>query len=206
MEIKTQNSRVKSQNYKSKLKNPAIRSLNQVKEVLYDQNWAKKALNLPLYYMYRGIKRKNGLRYDITIIPPKMLGKEFVKTKGHEHKNHFPELYMVLEGKALYLMQKRDKKGAVLDVFAVKAKNGESIIVPEGYGHITINPGFKNLVAANWANDKCLSDYGFFERKNGACYYYTRSGWVKNKNYKKVPKLRFEKPLKRAPRNLDFLK
>src|SRR3990167_5372213 len=201
MEIKTENRKQKVESRK-----PDIRFLYEMKEVLYDKKWVKESPNITLYYMYRGIKRKNGLRYDITIIPPKMLGKEFVKTKGHEHKNHFPELYMVLEGKALYLMQKRDKKGAVLDVFAVKAKNGESIIVPEGYGHITINPGFKNLVAANWANDKCLSDYGFFERKNGACYYYTRSGWVKNKNYKKVPKLRFEKPLKRAPRNLDFLK
>src|SRR3990167_10567232 len=121
MEIKTENRKQKVESRK-----PDIRFLYEMKEVLYDKKWVKESPNITLYYMYRGIKRKNGLRYDITIIPPKMLGKEFVKTKGHEHKNHFPELYMVLEGKALYLMQKRDKKGAVLDVFAVKAKNGRS--------------------------------------------------------------------------------
>jgi len=39
----------------------------------------------------------------------------------------------------------------------------------------------------------------------GACYFYTKSGWIKNKNYKFVPKIRFEKPLKEKPKNLDFL-
>jgi oxalate decarboxylase/phosphoglucose isomerase-like protein (cupin superfamily) len=40
----------------------------------------------------------------------------------------------------------------------------------------------------------------------GAGYFYTKSGWKKNKNYKIVPKLRFESPLKQIPSNLDFLK
>jgi oxalate decarboxylase/phosphoglucose isomerase-like protein (cupin superfamily) len=40
----------------------------------------------------------------------------------------------------------------------------------------------------------------------GGCYYYTKSGWVKNKNYEKTPELRFEKPLKSIPKNIDFLK
>jgi len=62
-----------------------IRYLDDMKIVLYDKAWAKTAPNLEVYYMERGLEEKNGLRYDITTIPPKMLGKEFVKTKGHYH-------------------------------------------------------------------------------------------------------------------------
>jgi len=40
----------------------------------------------------------------------------------------------------------------------------------------------------------------------GAGYFYTKSGWIKNKNYGKVLQLRFERPLKSKPKNLDFLK
>jgi oxalate decarboxylase/phosphoglucose isomerase-like protein (cupin superfamily) len=40
----------------------------------------------------------------------------------------------------------------------------------------------------------------------GACYYYTKNGWIKNENYKNVPPLRFEESLKSEPTNLDFLK
>ena len=143
------------------IKKPDIRYLSDMKKVLYDQGWAKSAPDLELYYMYRGIKRKTGLRYDITVIPPKMLGKEFVKTKGHEHSGKYGELYTVLEGEALYLLQKH-KKNKIEDVYAVKAKKRESVIVPPYYGHITINPLKKKLVEANWLCKKCQNLYGLF--------------------------------------------
>lgn len=183
---------------------PDIRYLSDMREVLYDQKWTKKAPNFKLYYMYRGIKKKAGLRYDITVIPPRMLGKEFVKTKGHEHSKKYGEIYIVLEGQALYLMQKSNNN-EIEDVYAVKARKGQSIIIPPYYGHITINPSKKKLIEANWLCEKCKNIYDLFEKKQGACYYYLKSGWVKNKNYKLVPKLKFKKPLKGEPKNLDFL-
>ena len=172
-----------------------IRYLNDMREALYDRKWARTAPNSELYYMYRGVKKKNGLRYDITIIPPRMLGREFVKTKGHEHLDSFQELYIVLSGQALYLAQK--SRGKIIeDVFAVKAKKGEGIVIPAGYGHVTINPAKKELKEANWLDEKCQNVYDSFIRNRGACYYYTEKGWLKNRSYKKAPKLRFEKPLK----------
>lgn len=187
------------------MKKPNIRFLYDMKEVLYDQKWAKTAPNFELYYMYRGIKTKGDLRYDITIIPPRMLGKEFVKTKGHDHSGNFGELYTVLGGKAVYLIQKY-RKNKIEDVCAIKAKKGESVIVPPGYGHITINSENKKLKEANWLSEKCQNVYDLFIKKRGACYYYTKYGWIKNKNYKKTPKLRFEKALKIIPKSLDFLR
>jgi len=176
---------------------PDIRYLNDMKLVLYDQKWAKTAPNFELYYMHRGIKQKGEFRYDITVIPPKMLGKEFIKTKGHYHIGKHKEIYQVLKGQAVFLMQKGENE--IKDVYAVKAKEKEWIIIPSYYGHITINPSqTKTLKIANWVSCKCKSNYTPIQRKKGAGYFYTKNGWKKNKNYKKVPKLRFEKSLKKA--------
>jgi glucose-6-phosphate isomerase len=92
------------------------------------------------------------------------------------------------------------------DVYAVKAGVGKVVIVPQGYGHVAINPARKELRVANWISEKCQNSYNLSEKKRGACYYYTRAGWIKNKNYKIVPKLRLESPLKKMPKSLDFLK
>lgn len=191
---------------KKKIKDvkPDVRRLYDMKKVIYDKEWLKTALNFNLYYMYRGVKEKDGLKYNITIIPPRMLGKEFVKTKGHYHIGKYGELYIVLKGKAIYLLQK-EKNGKIEDVYYVRAKKGDYIIVPPDYGHITINPSLEELKMADWSSKKCKSDYKPIERKKGGCYYYTKSGWVKNKNYKKVPKLHYKRPIKTFPKNLSFL-
>ncbi|MBU4298792.1 glucose-6-phosphate isomerase [Patescibacteria group bacterium] len=185
------------------LKNPEIRYLDDMREVLYDKEWAKNAPNFEVYYMYRGVKKNQkletpSLRYDITIIPPRMLGKEFVKTKGHEHIGNYGELYKVLSGEGIFLMQK-EKNGKIEDAYFVKAKKGDFILIPSDYGHVTINPSKKNLKIGNWVSKKCKSDYKSIERKRGLCYYYTKSGWLKNINYKKIPKLRVEKSQKSMP-------
>jgi glucose-6-phosphate isomerase len=206
MEIKQKVPNPKSQIPNLKDRKPDIRYLNDLKDVLYDKKWARKAKNFELYYMYRGIKSKNGLRYDITVIPPAFLGKEFVKTKGHEHLPNYGEIYTVLEGQGIYLMQKMDGN-KIKDVYAIKAKKGESVIIPSGYGHVTINSSpEKKLITANWVSENCQGIYNLFIQKQGACYYFTKNGWIKNKNYQEIPKLRFKKPLKSLPRNLEFLK
>ena len=195
---------VKNKIPKIKNINPDIRYLYDMKEVIYDKKWLKDIKDFKLYYMYRNLKEKNGLRYDITVIPPKMLGKEFIKTKGHYHVGSYEEIYIVLKGKAIYLMQK-EKNGEVKDAYQVKAKKGDCIVIPPYYAHVTINPFKKELKMANWISKKCKSDYKPIEKKGGACYFYTKSGWVKNKNYKIVPKLKSKKPRKSMPINLDFL-
>lgn len=183
------------------------RKLSDMHQVVYDKEWLKTAEDFDLYFMQRGIEKKDDLRYDITIIPAKMLGKEFNKTKGHYHIGKFQETYTVIEGTAIYLLQKLDKNGNVLDVYAVETKKGESIIIPSYYGHVTINPSeSEELKMSNWGYDLVKSDYSPFEKMQGACYYYTKQGWIKNENYKNVPELRFEKPIKELPKDLSFLK
>ncbi|MDP2741207.1 MAG: glucose-6-phosphate isomerase family protein [bacterium] len=196
---------------------PDVRYLDDMRSVVYDQEWLKNASNFELYSMYRGLEKKDTLRYDITIIPAKMLGLEFVKTKGHYHIGEYQEVYIVLEGEAIYLMSRHSaippeagqKPGeeTIQDVYAVKAQKGDVVIIPPYYGHTTINPSEnEDLKMANWVSDDCKSDYSLYEKFNGACYYYNKAGWIKNENYKNVPPLRFEESLKSIPEDLDFLK
>ena len=194
MEIKIKNKR-----------KPDIRYLYDMKPVIFDKGWLKTAGNFPVYYMYRGVKKKGELRYDITVMPPKMLGQEFVKTKGNCNSKNYQELYLVLKGKAIFLMQKFQGK-TVKNIMASKAAKGEAIIVPPGYYVVSINPSKNILKLGNWVSERNKNTYKEMEKFQGAGYYFTKSGWIKNTNYKSLPKLRFEKPLKSLPPNLDFLK
>jgi glucose-6-phosphate isomerase len=195
------------EDYKRLIKNrkPDIRHLNDMKEVVYDKEWVKNAPNYDLYYMYRKVKEQNGLVNHITVVPPRMLGKEYVKTKGHYHtRKKYGEIYAVLEGRGVFLSQK-EKNGIIEDVFCVKAEKGEYVVIPPAYGHVMINDSSKDLITIDWSSEECRGDYSLITEKGGACYFYTKSGWIKNDNYEKVPELRFEKPKKTMPENLDFL-
>jgi glucose-6-phosphate isomerase len=182
---------------------PEVRTLEDMGTVLYDKDWRKTAdPNMELYYMYRGLKEKDNFRYDVTVIFPKMLGKEFNKTKGHDHIENFGEVYKVLEGRAIFLIQKTIGS-KVEDVYAVKAKKGDICVIPRYRGccaHFTINPLQEILKVANWVDKNGKYDYQGVQENQGACYFYTTDGWVKNENYKNIPPLRFEPPQKSLPK------
>ncbi|MHC1631495.1 MAG: glucose-6-phosphate isomerase family protein [Methanotrichaceae archaeon] len=184
-----------------KSRDPDIRYLYDMKDVLYDQKWAKNAENVELYYMYRDLylSRKDrdllmeqGLRYDITIIPPGMLGLEYVKTAGHYHPDvpgcdtTYPEVYEVLEGEAVYLLQSLDSS----DVVAINAVAGDKVLIPPGYGHITINRSNKKLKMANFVCRDFSSIYEPIKRMRGGSYYLTSDGFVKNEHYPQASPLR----------------
>jgi glucose-6-phosphate isomerase len=171
--------------------------------------------NFPAYYMFRDVYyskkdyeviKEHNLRFDITVIPPNKIGKEFIKTFGHYHpiaENglSYTEIYEVLKGEAYYLLQKLEN-GKIVDVVVVEAKEGDKVIIPPNYGHVTINPSNKELKMANWVYRHFKSDYEPYERLRGACYYYTEDGWIKNPNYGDVPEIRFVKP--KIPKELDL--
>ncbi len=213
-----------------------VRLAKDMKEVIIDKDWLEGNEDTGLYYMYRDlwkegdketIKEEN-LRYDITVIPPRDLGKEFVKTKGHYHPNvvsgvSYPEIYEVLDGEAHYLLKKKSSDG-VEDVVLMKAEEGDKALIPPNYGHITINPGDSELKMANWVDRTFDSIYQDILELEGGAYYELKTGeWVKNENYDNVPEMRevestvipelgIEKGknmyslIRENPENLDFLK
>jgi len=186
------------------IKPDEIRKVSDLKDIVFDKSCLKNK-DLVVYRVDRGIKYKNGLRYDETIISPNLLGKEFPKTKGHEHPKKYMELIKVVKGKALFLLQ-YDNDSIIEDIYFVKARAGQSLVSPFGYSHTTINNSGKELIIGTWIDDNCKSDYSGIKKFEGFGYYLTTSGWKINKCYKRVPKLREEKPLKSTPKNIAFLR
>jgi glucose-6-phosphate isomerase len=185
---------------------PDVRWLYDMKEVLYDKSWLVQAENMELYYMFRDLflsrsdEQKlieQGLRYDITIIPPRALGREYVKTAGHYHPLvpgatvSYPELYEVIEGEGVYLLQTQDGG----DVVAISASAGDKVLIPPGYGHITINRSNRTLKMANFVARDFASLYQPFRELGGGAFFCTIEGWVKNQRYPTAADLRLVQPL-----------
>lgn len=168
------------------LNNPDIRSGEEIRSVL-----ANPACDCsgPLYEMYRGLSRNDAdrewfashhIRYDVTRIPPRTICGEWIKTKGHYHPLApdglaYPEIYEVLEGAAYYLLQKRD----LTDIVLVRAEKGDLVLIPPGYGHVTINPTVETLTMANLVSSDFASEYLPYEQMKGGAYYIFSDGSMK---------------------------
>jgi len=191
-----------------------VRKLQDMEDVVFDREWFEKTYerNKDMYYMFRDLAKSDAdheaieshhLRYDITRIPPGMLGSEYVKTVGHYHPPvpgtdvSYPEIYQVLDGSATYLLQKVEpgEEDIVLDVAVIKAEKGDLVLVPPGYGHVTINASDKTLEMANWVCRDFSSVYEPIKRLSGAAYFLLKDGFAKNPLYRDIPPIRYLKPL-----------
>ncbi len=182
---------------------PSVRTIEEMRPVLADPACSHAGA---LYFMYRDMAKSDAdwkwlhahhLRYDLTVIPPRDLCGEWVKTKGHYHPLNpagvgFPEIYEVLKGEAHYLLQSRDLR----DIVLISAKAGEVVIIPPGYGHISINPSeHRTLTMANIVSTAFESEYGEYESLHGAAYYEMTSGELrKNPRYPDLPPVRSARP------------
>ncbi len=181
------------------LPQPSVRTIEDMRSVLACPSCECSG---SLYYMYRDLAksdedwswlRRQKLRYDLTVIPPRDLCGEYVKTKGHYHPKNsagigYPEIYEVIEGNARYLLQSRLLDDAVM----ISASAGDLVIIPPEYGHISINPSEDlTLVMANIVSTAFESEYGAYEKFHGAAYYAMSSGTMqKNSYYPSLPPLR----------------
>lgn len=161
------------------------RKLSEMNDVFY--SFQPVAEDYPVYFMFRNIAAKNGIRYDITLIPNRIFDDEFVKTYGHYHpiaENNltYPEVYQVLYGEALFLLQGKNLDASV-NVIKVKAKKGDAVLIPPNFGHVTINPYYTPLLLSNLVADGFRAEYEEYKNSHGAALYYTKGGWVPNGNY-----------------------
>jgi glucose-6-phosphate isomerase len=191
---------------------PSVRMIEDMYTVLMEPE------SLPdrkdMYLMYRKVSRaddvafmdRHKVRYDITVIPPSMIGQEFNKTTGHYHAlksgTHFayPEIYQVLYGTGLFLIQKMDAQfKQLISVYALEAKVGDKIIYPPNYGHCIVNTSKDVLVVANWVADHFESDYKDIALKHGMAYYVIADeekqySLIPNSNYQDHPVVRVLDP------------
>lgn len=197
---------------------PIVREFSGMKNYLKDQ--FSTFPRRDVYYIYRDLGfpgdlekiHAAGLEYDLTVIPPGRLGDEFVKTIGHYHPYkpatgvRYPEIYEVVHGKVFWLLQSASEDLERLEeVYLLAAPRGDKLLVPPGFGHVSINPADQVLVLANWQVRGNRGIYEPYEIHNGAAYYVIQSErlgrggktstdfeFVPNLSYKQVP------PLKRA--------
>lgn len=161
------------------------------------------------YFMIRGGNKKG----NITVWQSGRVGDEYIKTYGHYHVSDFEEVYEVLAGEGILLLQERktNSDGTPVDdeVSAVKAifvKKGNKISIPKRAGHMMANIGTDWLVTrdnsplenemrevAAWPMH---ADYAPIKKLHGFAYYIVdKDGtpfFVKNPNYKNTPELIIE--------------
>ena len=183
------------------------RSLEELKPYLKNPG-VDKGPN-PVYYVWRHVYLKKdsekikaaNLRYDITLIPPRIIDNEFPKTAGHFHLNKlgtdlpYPEVYEVLFGRAYFLIQSPDKNVKnIKAVRLIEAGPGEKDFVsPQIPGHTTINAFNEPLIMANWISDQTVYDYDSYKNNHGASYYLLDNNGsvdiVENSNYNSIPEI-----------------
>lgn len=148
------------------------------------------------YLMYRDVSTEkdenlfklSDIRYDITVILPHQVGKEYTKTLGHYHPfkdnsiDTYPEVYQVIKGEATYILQSFIHDS--IEVKVIKAKEGDIVIIPPNYGHITINPSDELLVMANLVERNFKSEYESIIDHNGGVLTYEGTNLVLNPQYK----------------------
>ena len=191
----------------------STRELDALRPVLLDSDADGPEV---IYWMFRntgmpedaGLYEAHHLRYDISAFLPCMLGREYMKTSGHYHpmipgtRYSYPEVYEVLHGEALYIMQSLDDYVAtpddvvVSDVILCRVKAGQKIVMPPGYGHVTVNTLDEPLLMSNWVSSRFSSFYGTTEAARGFAWYVVdnagQPAYLENPNYRRgVPAIRW---------------
>lgn len=171
------------------------------------------------YHMYNGVYRQSDaerladvpLRYELTLIPPRRMGREFVKTLGHRHCPEpksgidYAEVCEVLIGTAHFLFQTLDveeEKPSASMAFYVEAQPGDKVLMPPGFDHCTINPGPEPLLFSDVIALGVSGIYDRFKASRGAAYLEVAEDgeprFIPNPAYQAVPPLNKVAP-KRYP-------
>jgi glucose-6-phosphate isomerase len=160
------------------------RRLSQLKDVLEDPGAATD--DRICYRTYRGVGtaadlellEKHGLRYDLTVTLPGLIGREFTKTAGHDHSGGpdwtvYPEVYEVVYGNAAFVLDFVGLMGGFGKIPICDPR--ERITIPFYNGHVTANIGTEPLVVCDLIASECTNDYDSYRRSRGALFYIVRS-------------------------------
>lgn len=165
----------------------SVRTVGELKPVLASTHLPSE--DLPVYYML-GKPGEN-----ITILLPQMLGEEYPKTYGHYHLKKSEEIYTVIYGKGLVLLQNVNAIGEISEIRLVTAFRGETVKIPGDCGHLLINIGPSPLITVdNYNSEKETHNYDSVTAKHGLGYYILKDEkdeWkaIPNHNYKNLPAL-----------------
>ncbi|MFA5933293.1 MAG: glucose-6-phosphate isomerase family protein [Microgenomates group bacterium] len=169
------------------------KTLEQLKPVLIS---SKSEGPDPVYFVFQEIKDKKWS--NITIIQNGKIGIEYPKTFGHYHSVNVNETYHVVAGKGVLQLMKKHMEGdkwdpsKVDEVYLVRIKEGDDVIITPEYGHGLSNTGdFPLITFDNWTVGHPASDYEEIEKHHGLAYYLTEENGkpkaIPNPNYRYSP-------------------
>ncbi len=162
------------------------RTKAELKDVLMDPK--SPGVKEP-YFVIRGDEGQN-----ITILSPGKNGNEFNKTYGHFHNYQGVEIYRVVYGQGVLIMQRNDEGGEAKEVRVASLRPGMTIEVPVGYGHALVNIGKTYLVVIDDApNGAKAHNFDPVKDKRGFAYYIVDKkgevGFEPNSNYHLHPQI-----------------
>ncbi len=184
------------------MKYSSARKLSELRAVLKDPNSTGPD---PVYWVFSeatdplAIDKSQGAAWaNVTLITAGRYGNEYPKTFGHYHGSPVDETYYVIEGDGVLQLQKKkivDGKwveNEVEEVFLVKVKVGEKIVIPPDYGHGWSNLGVGPLISLDdWRSGHSDADYEPIKRMQGLAFYLVEeNGEVKavpNPKYSNLP-------------------
>src|SRR3989344_1196164 len=157
-----------------------------LKEVMMDPK--SEGVREP-YFVIRGDEGQN-----ITILSPGKNGNEFNKTYGHFHNYQGVEIYRVVYGQGILVMQRNDEIGEAKEVSVSNLRSGMTVEVPAGYGHALVNIGKTYLVVIDDApNTPRANNFELVKEKHGFAYYIVDKkgevGFEPNSNYHLHPQI-----------------
>ncbi len=179
------------------MKLSSTRDLAGLKPVLKDSNSTGPD---PVYWVFSDATDSKWA--NVTMIASGSFNGEFPKTFGHYHGVDVPEIYHLIEGQGILLLQKKHMEGEtwipekVSEVLLIQAKPGDEILITPEWGHSWSNVGTGPLISFDdWRSGHTPGDYEKIEQLQGLAYYLiSENGQVKpvpNPHYVDLPEPKF---------------
>ncbi len=145
-------------------------------EILY---WTFLDVALPTD---EGVFREHGVRHNLLMLRPGRVGPEYIKTWGHHQicadGVQCPEVYGVLHGRGLLLLQQQEEapeepvgRVRLADVRWIEALAGQKVVVPAAYGLVIVNLGVEPFVLSNLVAARAWPVHLVYDALHGAAYY-----------------------------------
>lgn len=141
------------------------------------------------------------LNFTLVILPPRSIGREYIKTFGHYHPPipgtnlDFPEVYTQFYGEFQLLLQRRAPANPdrLEDCLIVEMIPGFTITVPPGYGHSMVNTTNKPALMAGLYGKSFKPVQEPIRNRKGMAYYLLAEDETMriepNTNYQELPEL-----------------
>ena len=134
--------------------------LKDMKNFFSDKKLVKEKLkqnkNPLIYTVLR--KKEEGTDYSLTVIEQGKIGREHFMTRGHYHTKAYPEIYILLKGKGILLVQNRE-------CISIKLKKNKIYYLAPRFAHRTINLGKTKLEILTIESAKAGHRYGKIKKR-----------------------------------------